>query len=550
MSDQTHLAPAVGTIRYLDSGGWHSVVLDAPSTSIGRSTQQDIVLADPKVSRLHALILRDNRTYSIIDQNSTGGTFLNGQPIQRAILKHADVLQFGSLTGAKLRFFEEPEAHTPEDATSLWDLLSSRHLPRADRDDSSQSIGQMEQLTWLLRAARQLNQGGAIDDILRALLQLTLQLTGVERGFVLLCDSKELHIVLGLNADGVQLPNDSPLSRRAIDQAIASDSKFSVSDTLADKMARNWSSLHANQIRSIFCIPLRTPASNDTPSRLLGLVYLDSRKTATLSPIDDELLDAISTESAALVHNALLAAGEREARRAAEELAVAARIHRGLMSLELPLLPYATLAAKSIPCLAIGGDFYDAVVLDNSVCVAIVDVSGKGVSAAIVAATLQGIIHAQLLSGQALPDVAALVNRFLCSRNVGKYATMVLLRLFSNGRIEYLNCGHIAPIAIHDGNVRTLAETNLIVGLIGPATYVSNWDQLRPGERILLVTDGITESENPEGQQFGEQQFPALVHNLGLDDILEAVASFQGPRPAADDCTLIELRYLGQQESF
>ncbi len=117
--------------------------------------------------------------------------------------------------------------------------------------------------------------------------------------------------------------------------------------------------------------------------------------------------------------------------------------------------------------------FYDAVVLEDSVCVAIADVSGKGVSAAIVAATLQGIIHSQLLAGQELPAIASLMNQFLCTRNVGKYATMILLKLFRDGRVEYMNCGHVPPLSILGTEIRRLKESNLIVGLIEGATYAS-----------------------------------------------------------------------------
>ena len=93
------------------------------------------------------------------------------------------------------------------------------------------------------------------------------------------------------------------------------------------------------------------------------------------------------------------------------------------------------------PCFEIGGDFYDALALENCVCVVMPDVSGKGVPASIVAATLQGIIHALMLTGQGLAEIAALVNRFLCTRQVGKSATMVLLKVFPDGFVEYINCG-------------------------------------------------------------------------------------------------------------
>jgi serine phosphatase RsbU (regulator of sigma subunit) len=218
----------------------------------------------------------------------------------------------------------------------------------------------------------------------------------------------------------------------------------------------------ANNIRSIYCIPLRKRGSANEAARLLGLLYLDSQiGPGFLTQVDHQLLDTIATEAAALLHNALLAESEQKARLVREELALAARIHKGLMSNTLPQVPYAVLQARSLPCLAIGGDFYDAVALDDSVCVTLVDVSGKGVPAAIVAATLQGIIHAQLLAGQSLPQIAAMVNRFLCTRNIGKYATMVMGRLYPDGWFEYMNCGHIQPLAIFGVSKRATSSSAL-----------------------------------------------------------------------------------------
>src|SRR5579862_2683348 len=122
------------------------------------------------------------------------------------------------------------------------------------------------------------------------------------------------------------------------------------------------------------------------------------------------------------------------ARLETEELALAALIHSELMSIRLPSVSYARLKAKTIPCNAIGGDFFDAIGLDNSLCAVVADVSGKGVPAAIVAAMLQGIIHAQMLANQPLIAIVRTVNEFLCSRATGKFATMILLKLTANGR--------------------------------------------------------------------------------------------------------------------
>jgi phosphoserine phosphatase RsbU/P len=534
------------TLSYSDAKGHHSIDLDRDSTSIGRSPGQDVLLNDPCVSRQHALIVRDGNSYAVIDQNSTHGTFLNSVRITRSALKYEDVLQMGSLHGPRLRFHLQQNDKTIKLQSPASGLLSSLSELRLPANEFRTAAREMEKLNWLLRAARQLNEGGAIEEILKAFLYLALQLTGLERGFVFLREEGQMRLAQGLGADGKIVEEDSTVSRGAMKRAIESESKFAISDTLTDQDASGWSSVLANSIRSIYCIPLRKRASAKEPSQLLGLLYLDSQiGLGELTEVDHQLLDTIATEAAALLHNALLAESESKARQAREELAVAARIHSGLMCIALPELPYATLQAKSVPCLAIGGDFYDAVVLEDSVCVTLADVSGKGVSAAIVAATLQGIIHSQFLAGQDLPQIAVLVNQFLCTRNLGKYATMVLLKLFSDGRVEYMNCGHIPPLSVLNEEIRRLEESNLVVGLIASASYTSARCTLQPGERILLATDGITEAEDNAGKQFGDVGLSAATHYEDLDSILDHVAKFHAPNPAEDDCTLLEIRYMG-----
>ena len=528
---------------YSDADGQHRIALDREMTSIGRSPDQDIVIPDPGVSRRHSTILRESGGYTVLDLNSTHGTFLNGEPIQRAALRPGDLLQLGSLTSPPLRLEKDgPLAGPPR--FSVTDLLATLSEP-PHPGDRPRPAQEMERLNWLIRAARQLNEGAAIEDILCALLQLTLQLTGLERGFVFLPDDDEMRFLRGLNSDGALVEAEPNVSRRAIQNAIQSGSPFSISDTSIDDRTAEWPSIVRHGIRSIYCIPLRKPFSAMQPGQLLGLLYLDSQiGVGKFTEVDHQVLGAIATEAAVLVHNAVLADEYRKAQQASEELAVAARIHSGLMSIELPNLPYASLQAKTVPCLAIGGDFFDAVALDGCLYAAIADVSGKGVSAAIVAATLQGIIHSQFLAGQSLSRIAALLNHFLFTRNVGKYATLVLLKLTPAGELEYLNCGHIPPLLIVGAEVRRLQQSNLVVGLISEAKYESSKYTMRPGELILLLTDGLTEGENSAGEAFGESGLLAIAHCGQVEAILEKFESFRSPNPAQDDCTLLAMSFI------
>ena len=230
---------------------------------------------------------------------------------------------------------------------------------------------------------------------------------------------------------------------------------------------------------------------------------------------------------------------------AAEELALAAIIHSELMSIRLPNVSYACLKGKTLPCRAIGGDFFDAIELPDALCAVVADVSGKGAPAAIVAAMLQGIIHSLMMADKPLTEIAGMVNEFLCSRATGKFATMVLLKVRANGTAEYVNCGHVSPVLANCTSARRLEASNLVVGLIAAAQYRSETCELRPGERILIFTDGITEAENSEGEQFGDSTLEGRTHLYTLESVFEHVSRFQGDLERSDDWTLFELHYRG-----
>jgi phosphoserine phosphatase RsbU/P len=237
--------------------------------------------------------------------------------------------------------------------------------------------------------------------------------------------------------------------------------------------------------------------------------------------------------------------GNLQPRNAAEDLALAAHIHSELMSIKLPSVAFASMKGKTIPCRAIGGDFFDAIALPDALCAVVADVSGKGAPAAIVAAMLQGIIHAQMLADQPLPAIATMVNEFLCSRTTGKFATMVLLKVHAAGRVEYVNCGHVPPV-LFSKSVRKLEGGNSVVGLFPGTQYELQTSDLSPEDRILIFTDGISEAENAQGEQFGDAGCDSWAHLRSVDAVLDQASRFQGSVERSDDWTLLELLYRGE----
>jgi len=173
-------------------------------------------------------------------------------------------------------------------------------------------------------------------------------------------------------------------------------------------------------------------------------------------------------------------------------------------------------------------------------------VAGKGVSAALLASILQGMIYSQLVAGAPLAEIASAANRFLTSKQIGeKYATLVVALLRPDGGLELVNCGHVPPLLIRGREVVRPADRNLPVGLLADASYESAHYQLDCGDRLVLVTDGVTEAENAAGEFFDNERLEAAARAGDMRSILSAVSEFRGATPLGDDCTVVELGFSG-----
>jgi sigma-B regulation protein RsbU (phosphoserine phosphatase) len=530
--------PRKQALLLLDEGAsQRKIELQHLPFTIGRLPDRDLVLPDSHISRRHAQIVEENGQFFLLDEGSQSGTYVNNWRVQRQVLHDGDVIQVGSVDAAHLRFHLQDETSI----TSLRELLAQ--IP-----DTSGSESNLAKLGWFVEAARRLNDYGAVNEILTVLIESTLQLTRAERGFVFLCNSvNQLELAVGRNTRSETLTDDETVSRSAIEQAIQSESEFIVTDTLSAEAAEPSMSIIAHNLRTIICIPLRRGSGSPGAQKrqVLGVLYLDSRhQRGKLTQVDSNLLNVIASEAAVMVQNATMVQAEEDARLYRAELQIAYDIQQGLMKVRLPKLSYAEVNAQNLPCREIGGDFFDAVANAEGLSVVVADVSGKGVSAAMLGATLQGLIHAQLLAGQELAQIASLANEFICGKDVGKYATLVLLRLAPTGQVEYINCGHVQPLLQAQREVRLLTNGNLPVGLLRGTSYTAERFSMQPGERVVIVTDGITEAEDRAGESFGDTAMPrAIGQGTGLPQLLELLSTFTAGAPLEDDCTVLEVCY-------
>ncbi len=538
-SDPMVLVVVEGTDR-------RNIVLDHFPFTVGRRTDRDMVLSDPRVSREHAVFMRENDGIYLDDQNSRQGTFVNGERVTRRKLMRNDRLEFG-VQGASFVLFN-PDRSVSSVAQQFISQFSSWK-------PSSGAGSDFEMLNVFLEAARKLNSTGVLDDVLQTLLEASLRLTKAERGFVFLRDPMgELRMTAGRDKNGEVIDDDSTISKSVLRDAARSASEFLVTDTSESEKLSNRESIVAQNLKSVICIPLRRTNIQDKTleesktggAELQGILYLDSHfLSGKLSSVSQDILRTIANGAATLVENAALVQSEEAARRVQQEMAIAAEIQQRLMSVTIPEVSFAKVSAVSYPCKDIGGDFFDMVHTAKGLSLVVADVSGKGVPAAVVASTLQGMLYSHLAEDASLPDMIASVNRFLFEKIGGqKYATVVIARLYPDGKLELINCGHVKPILISGRNITRVEEGNLPVGLIPSAKFdaVDLW--LKPGDRLVVVTDGVTEAEDSTGEFFSDDRLDACCPD-GIVGIENAVTKFRGDTPLSDDCTMTEMIYQG-----
>ncbi|HXY77880.1 MAG TPA: SpoIIE family protein phosphatase [Candidatus Acidoferrales bacterium] len=529
-----------------------NIVLNHIPFTVGRKVDKDLVIADPRVSRDHAQILQEDLDFFLEDLGSKHGTYVNGERIQRQKLERGDRLEFGARDSAYVLF--NPGERTSNTAREFLSQISGIQIKQETTD--------LEKLTLFLEAARKLNTVGVLDEILMTMLDVTLTLTRAERAYVFLKDDDgALRLAAGRNARKEPLLDDTTISHSILEESLRSNSAFLLTDTSRSGDLAGRQSIVAYDLRTVVCIPLRkmqvqatrgvqvTPPPLDS-AEAMGVLYVDSRfASRDISGVDQKILNVIATEAASLIENARLVQAEEEARRYQQELSIAASIQQRLMQVKIPEVPFAKLRGKNLSCKEIGGDFFDAVNTKDGLAVVLADVSGKGVSAALLASTLQGMIYSHLSAGMSLQEVVTTVNRFFTEKMGGeKYATVLLARLRRDGELEYVNCGHVPPLLVCGSEVIRPPHGNVPVGLLADAAFESSTCQMKSGDRFLLVTDGVTEAENAMGEFFDDPRLEAAaVKSPTLEGIFAAVTEFCAGNPLSDDCTVVELRYASAE---
>jgi serine phosphatase RsbU (regulator of sigma subunit) len=521
------------TIRVLRGTLVEELKLDRFPYSIGRKPENALVIADPSVSREHAQIIREGAQFIFLDLGSKHGSKVNGAKADRVVLKPNDRIDLGL---AQVHVIFAPQANEGE---SIIQRLSSwqEHSTYSD----------LEHLREFLDAARRLNLASAVSEVLTILVDFSLRVTKAERAFFFKTapGGGDLTLAYGRDAKGSILTSAETVSHSVLKDAAKSGSDFLITDTQQES---NWSareSIVAHNLRSILCIPLRRKVGSQQDN-LWGLLYLDSHyRTKGLTNISHDIVRALANDAAALIEHAYLAEAEEQSRRERQEMGIAAEIQKQLLSVSNPDCTFATFKARTIPCKSVGGDFYDIVAAGDSLYFVFADVSGKGISAALLASVLHGVAYSHFVQQRPVEEMVNAANRLLCNKQLlGKYATLLAGQLRADGELTIVNCGHLQPLRIEGEKVSAVETSSLPVGLFLEAKYEVHKTKLEPGNRLLVFSDGVTEAEDPQGEFFGDERLQCCA-SKGVEAVLEEVVSFAHGQALNDDCSMLELQYLG-----
>jgi sigma-B regulation protein RsbU (phosphoserine phosphatase) len=302
-------------------------------------------------------------------------------------------------------------------------------------------------------------------------------------------------------------------------------------------------------IRSVLCVPLLVR------SELTGvLTVYNGRGGGGFSEEDQRLLSIVAAQSAQIVENARLYEEERALRRVEDEIRLASEIQTGLLPKTPPSVPGYEIAGASFPAEVVGGDYFDFIrgTGDGGVAICLGDVSGKGLSAALLMANLQATIRGQALLDLPPRESVTHANALLArSTDPEKFATFFYGVLDPREHLlTYSNAGHDPPLLLSPRTgVSSLETGGLVLGFLDHSSYEEASVPIGPGDLLVAYSDGVTDAVDGSDEPFGGERLLELLKESlkkPVDDVIDgvvaAVRQHAGEAPQSDDITIVAVR--------
>ncbi len=505
---------------------------------IGRDEECDIVLSDPAVSRRHAAITYEDGVFHIENLKSKNGTLVNSKEISKVALNNYDCIQIGA---ARLYFYFS-EGDFPEDRIHTH-------------------TGEFIQET-LMKISREIQSKNMLDEVLTAILDGVVALTNARDAMLWMPDeSGEWQPRMTRNIRLFGDSGDLQTRVRTLVEQMASNGKHYV----YHKSGRQEFIQNMNVVSGLPCrmlaLSMRSRKIVDTQERsqkVLGVIVLrianqvmvfDSRKIS--------LLESLTTQAVVAIENALLYSEALAKRKIDNELELAQQIQNRLLPREIVSVPRTDIAAFSRAHSYVGGDYYDLLhVRDEALAIAIADISGKGIGAALVMSCLQGSLRAQIGYEDKPEHIVCNINQLIRESTAENlFATFFFaVYEYETGALHYVNAGHNPPLVIRtDGTHEFLKSSAAPLGILEENRGTEATITLKDGDVVLFYTDGLTEAMDEDMNQLGMNavkdcvmvyvsENPQAQAREILDFILRQVEKHTAGQPQHDDLTLLVMK--------
>ncbi len=285
-----------------------------------------------------------------------------------------------------------------------------------------------------------------------------------------------------------------------------------------------------------------------------GLILLGKRiNNQPYNETDIEFIYSVGSLAIISIENKRLFLEELEKRKLEEELDIARDIQRNLLPLSLPRFDNFDIAALNISSKQVGGDYYDVIPLDeDNFCIAIADVSGKGVPASLLMANIQAFLQVICKQGMEIDEATGLIND-LISENItdGRFITFFwgIVNTKKN-TFNYVNAGHNPPLLIRDGKINKLEKGGMILGVMKTdIPYISEEVELKKDDVIIMFTDGVSEAMNKNREEFSDERLESAALSLKdkpaeviMNGIKKEVQNFATGVTQSDDITMVVMK--------
>jgi sigma-B regulation protein RsbU (phosphoserine phosphatase) len=547
------------------------IELKHDSTVIGRLPECHIVLDSNGVSRRHAEIRRVGaNTFVIADLHSRNKTLVNNaevDPNQHRPLKTGD-----RITICDVEFVYYPNQPPPGSPRAPGDIMTvtdgegyddpNMHTLDASRSSALASVVKPEvKLKAILEIARNLSSELKIDAVAPKILDSLMELfPQAERLFLVLVEpstkrlvrkafkyrpSKRTPFSSGVPEDEIPMS----ISRSIVNHVLGQKKAVLSQDAGNDKNLPTSASIADLKIRSVMCVPLLTP-----DGQALGILQLDTSDRRQFLQEDLDVLAAVASQAAIAIQNASMHETLIERERLDRDLNLAQQVQQRFLPQSVPSIPNYEFFAHYHPAYEVGGDYYDFVSLPHERwAVALGDVSGKGVSAALMMAKFSGDTRYCILTENAPGAAANELNTLLCAAGIDeKFITLSLSVLdIENRRLTLASAGHL-PIMVRraGGHVDEIGEeiAGFPLGIVAASDYRQTEVDLHPGDVVVVFSDGVTDPRNVKEELYHTRDNPRLTRRVAESTggpeaigraILQDIREFSAGHDQVDDITLI-----------